>query len=258
MVSQAQLEQAIRAKVEGVTSLVVSDVSGGCGQAYDVIIVSPIFEGLPTLKRHRLVNELLKEQIAELHAFSQKTFTPKQYEAQGSKTAPLAPVTPPVSAGSLSATSPAPRSHHRSTSSVSVPELTLTTDGDTLSGMAAQSAGRPLTPGAQPGGTTSTLQDVGGSPDGRSSHSPSISNLHFNKISSAEFWEHLRAFLEGEFMGPAVDAGSASPNTSGRPRGEAELVRVFEEMLSSQRGFLSASDIARIRDGTGMTGQGGV
>jgi len=64
-----------------------------------------------------------------------------------------------------------------------VPELTLTTDGDTLSGMAAQSAGRPLTPGAQPGGTTSTLQDVGGSPDGRSSHSPSISNLHFNKIS---------------------------------------------------------------------------
>jgi len=32
---------------------------------------------LPTLKRHRLVNEFLKEQIAELHAFSQKTFTPK-------------------------------------------------------------------------------------------------------------------------------------------------------------------------------------
>ncbi|KDN37586.1 bola-like protein [Tilletiaria anomala UBC 951] len=82
MVTSKELEDAIRAKIQGVSAAVVSDVSGGCGQAYDVVIVSEAFEGLTTLKRHRLVNESLKDEIAQMHAFSQKTYTPKQYESQ--------------------------------------------------------------------------------------------------------------------------------------------------------------------------------
>ncbi|KAG0267085.1 hypothetical protein BG011_009157 [Mortierella polycephala] len=58
------------------------DISGGCGQNFEIKIVSPMFEGKTTLQKHRMVNEALKDQIAQVHAFSQKTFTPAQWEAQ--------------------------------------------------------------------------------------------------------------------------------------------------------------------------------
>lgn len=61
----------------------VEDMSGGCGQAFAVIIVSPMFQGKNKLMRHRLVNNSLKEEIASIHAFTQKGFTPEEWEAQG-------------------------------------------------------------------------------------------------------------------------------------------------------------------------------
>lgn len=59
----------------------VEDMSGGCGQAFSVIIVSSNFEGKNKLMRHRLVNNALKEEIASIHAFTQKAFTPKEWQA---------------------------------------------------------------------------------------------------------------------------------------------------------------------------------
>ncbi|MCO5596185.1 hypothetical protein L7F22_050245 [Adiantum nelumboides] len=157
MVSQSELEAAIRQKVEKVSALIVSDVSGGCGQAYDVIIVSDAFEGLNTLKRHRMVNELLKEQIAELHAFSQKTYTPQQYEQlsanaaaeSSSSTISNGASIPEAAAAAASTTTPnrpstldtsvaqrGAKVHHRTTSSnISVPELVLTPDAADESGI---------------------------------------------------------------------------------------------------------------------------
>ncbi|GAA6000252.1 hypothetical protein JCM10207_007925 [Rhodosporidiobolus poonsookiae] len=79
-VSSESLEAKIRTSYPDATHVQVFDVSGGCGASYEVIIVSPSFAGKPTLKRHREVNEKLKEEIAELHAFTQKTFTPEQFE----------------------------------------------------------------------------------------------------------------------------------------------------------------------------------
>jgi len=63
----------------------IEDTSSGCGENYTVLIVSDEFEGKTTLARHKLVNELLSEQIAQMHAFSQKTLTLKQYETQKAK-----------------------------------------------------------------------------------------------------------------------------------------------------------------------------
>lgn len=63
----------------------VEDMSGGCGQAFAVIIVSDVFKGKNKLMRHRLVNTALKEEIAEIHAFTQKGFTPEEWTAQGGK-----------------------------------------------------------------------------------------------------------------------------------------------------------------------------
>ncbi|KAN0065936.1 hypothetical protein ACQY0O_001069 [Thecaphora frezii] len=259
MVSSLELESAIREKVDKVSTLVVSDVSGGCGQAYDVVIVSDAFEGLPTLKRHRMVNELLKDQIAQLHAFSQKTYTVKQYESLSNQ-APAAAETKPATSSDLQAPPPivtsgvgSRASHNRTASGVSIPELTLTTDDESLSGLAAKKSGKPLTPGAQPGGTMQYPGTAVPPP-----LSPSISRLHENRIRSTEFWTGLRSYLELQFSGPSPEAGAASPGTHGRAPGDAEVERIFEDFFLSQKHHLTANDIAKIRDATGMHGMAGV
>ncbi|KAM9888321.1 hypothetical protein OXX80_008293 [Metschnikowia pulcherrima] len=61
----------------------VEDMSGGCGQAFAVIIVSPKFKGKNKLMRHRMVNTALKDEIAAIHAFTQKGFTPEEWKDQG-------------------------------------------------------------------------------------------------------------------------------------------------------------------------------
>ncbi|GBF66087.1 bolA-like protein [Trichophyton mentagrophytes] len=58
----------------------VEDLSGGCGQAFQAIIVSPQFESKTTLARHRLVNSALKAEIAAIHAWTPKCYTPEQWE----------------------------------------------------------------------------------------------------------------------------------------------------------------------------------
>lgn len=76
------LKSIIQERLEA--SLVqVEDMSGGCGQAFAVVIVSPLFKGKNKLMRHRLVNNALKEEIAAIHAFTQKGFTPEEWQAQG-------------------------------------------------------------------------------------------------------------------------------------------------------------------------------
>ncbi|KAL7751791.1 hypothetical protein RI367_002791 [Sorochytrium milnesiophthora] len=47
--------------------LVVKDMSGGCGTLYGIKIASPKFKGLTTLKQHRMVNEVLKDDIKTWH-----------------------------------------------------------------------------------------------------------------------------------------------------------------------------------------------
>ncbi|KAG0680168.1 hypothetical protein C6P42_005195 [Pichia californica] len=56
------------------TEVEVQDMSGGC--------VSDIFLGKNKLSRHRLVNSALKEEIGQIHAFTQKVFTVSEWEEQ--------------------------------------------------------------------------------------------------------------------------------------------------------------------------------
>ncbi|KAK2579703.1 hypothetical protein KPH14_011050 [Odynerus spinipes] len=60
----------------------VTDESDGCGAKFSVVIVSDQFQGKPLLQRHRLVNSVLEEELKTIHAFSQKTLTPEQWEKQ--------------------------------------------------------------------------------------------------------------------------------------------------------------------------------
>ncbi|GME96350.1 hypothetical protein B5S28_g1008 [[Candida] boidinii] len=75
------LESIIRERLSA-TEVEVQDMSGGCGQAFAVIIVSDVFKGKNKLMRHRFVNNALKDEIAQIHAFTQKGFTVEEWEEQ--------------------------------------------------------------------------------------------------------------------------------------------------------------------------------
>ena len=60
----------------------VKDLSDGCGGKFDAVIVTKKFDGLGLLARHRLVNDVLKEELKSIHAFTQKTLTPQQWAAK--------------------------------------------------------------------------------------------------------------------------------------------------------------------------------
>ncbi|KAJ7066692.1 bola protein [Mycena amicta] len=77
----AQLEAAIR-KALNCIHIEIHDTSSGCGESYAIVLVSEDFEGKSTLVRHRWINQLLKDEIAQMHAFSQpntKPSSPKEH-----------------------------------------------------------------------------------------------------------------------------------------------------------------------------------
>ncbi|KDQ64976.1 hypothetical protein JAAARDRAFT_28637 [Jaapia argillacea MUCL 33604] len=55
------------------TELLVQDVSGGCGSFYAITIASTAFKGLPIIKQHRLVNDVLKQEFEGIHGLQLKT-----------------------------------------------------------------------------------------------------------------------------------------------------------------------------------------
>ncbi len=69
-----------KAEIEGklmkglkISKLDVVDTSGGCGASFSVKIKSPDFNGMNIIAMHRKVNEVLKDEIKEIHALQLKT-----------------------------------------------------------------------------------------------------------------------------------------------------------------------------------------
>ncbi|KAJ1929492.1 hypothetical protein IWQ60_001104 [Tieghemiomyces parasiticus] len=86
-VTAAAIEQILRKALNPV-HIEVMDLSSGCGQNIEVVVVSAQFEGKRLLQRHGLVNAALKEEIPLIHAFSQKTLTPAEWQAKQTAAAP--------------------------------------------------------------------------------------------------------------------------------------------------------------------------
>ncbi|THH11511.1 hypothetical protein EW146_g8022 [Bondarzewia mesenterica] len=95
MLTPEALETKLRAGLP-IARLEIVDESDGCGENYSVLIVSEgvgdgqAFEGKTTLARHRLVNELLKVEIAQIHAFTQCYFINASRALVGSPPPPRA------------------------------------------------------------------------------------------------------------------------------------------------------------------------
>ena len=58
------------------TELKVQDISGGCGSMYGLEIASEKFRGLSIVRQHKLVNEILKEEVSGWHGVTLKTRAP--------------------------------------------------------------------------------------------------------------------------------------------------------------------------------------
>ncbi|KAI1305070.1 bola protein [Xylaria venustula] len=78
-ITEDSLKTALTDRLKA-THVEVTDMSGGCGQSFTSLVVSPVFTGQNSLKRHRTVNAALRDEIAAIHAWSAKCQTPEEWE----------------------------------------------------------------------------------------------------------------------------------------------------------------------------------
>jgi stress-induced morphogen len=83
MITSEEIKQIV-GKAIPVQLIEIQDLTGG-GDHWQLIIVSPAFEGKGLVEQHRMVNEALKDQMADqsIHALALKTFSPVQWEKLG-------------------------------------------------------------------------------------------------------------------------------------------------------------------------------
>ncbi|QLG71221.1 hypothetical protein HG535_0B02600 [Zygotorulaspora mrakii] len=80
MVTESDLKSRLESNIPDLFSSIVTDISAGCGQSFDVVVVSNTFEGKNRLMRNRLVNKALKNEIAQIHAFTCKCYTESEWK----------------------------------------------------------------------------------------------------------------------------------------------------------------------------------
>ncbi|MGH7928013.1 MAG: BolA family protein [Candidatus Binatia bacterium] len=83
MITPEEIKQTLSQALP-VTLVETQDLTGG-GDHWQVIIVSSAFEGKGLLEQHRIVNEALKEPLADqrIHALALRTYSPLQWEKLG-------------------------------------------------------------------------------------------------------------------------------------------------------------------------------
>ena len=70
--SKSELEQKLTQKLK-IDQLEVVDTSGNCGSSFMIKIKSPDFKGKSVIAQHRMVNEILKDDLKDIHALQLKT-----------------------------------------------------------------------------------------------------------------------------------------------------------------------------------------
>ncbi|RWS24433.1 bolA-like protein 3 isoform X2 [Leptotrombidium deliense] len=74
--SEESLTQALKGKFPNAEKIEVNDISGGCGQMFQVSVVCSSFKDKSYVQQHRMVNDALKEQIKSMHALRIQTSQP--------------------------------------------------------------------------------------------------------------------------------------------------------------------------------------
>lgn len=81
MVTSEQVTALIKAELSD-AEVQVQDMTGG-GDHYQVIVISPEFEGKSLVKQHQMVYRAVQGEMASeaIHAFALKTYTPETWQA---------------------------------------------------------------------------------------------------------------------------------------------------------------------------------
>eukprot|EP01084_Bolivina_argentea_P063256 115550_1 len=69
---ESQMRNKLESELEPV-ELQIYDTSGGCGSFFGIEIKSAHFNGKKTFQQHKLVNQILKDEIANVHGITLKT-----------------------------------------------------------------------------------------------------------------------------------------------------------------------------------------
>lgn len=91
MSRQERIEQKLSAALAPVVLAIENEsknhnVPAGSETHFKVLVVSPTFEGLGTIDRHRKVHAALADELRSgLHALTLRALTPAQYEAEGAE-----------------------------------------------------------------------------------------------------------------------------------------------------------------------------
>jgi stress-induced morphogen len=70
-------EKLLRDKISNAlqcSKVVVQDISGGCGSMYEVQVTSTKFKDLSLVKQHKLIADILKDEIKGMHGIRINTF----------------------------------------------------------------------------------------------------------------------------------------------------------------------------------------
>jgi len=84
MITPEEIKSTLEKALPGAI-IEMQDLTGG-GDHWQLYVVSSAFEGKGLIEQHRMVNEALKEEMADqrIHALALKTYTPAQWEKLGS------------------------------------------------------------------------------------------------------------------------------------------------------------------------------
>uniref|UniRef100_T1JGP7 BolA-like protein 3 n=1 Tax=Strigamia maritima TaxID=126957 RepID=T1JGP7_STRMM len=74
---EKRITEILKNKFPHASTIAVTDISGGCGAMYEIIVESSEFQGIRTVLQHRLVHEALKEEIKAAHGVRIVTTVPQ-------------------------------------------------------------------------------------------------------------------------------------------------------------------------------------
>ena len=79
-ISADSLKEKLEKSLEA-THVNVEDISPDmCGTSFNIVIVSPQFAGKSRLQQQRMVNSALADEMSQIHALTQKTYTPEAWK----------------------------------------------------------------------------------------------------------------------------------------------------------------------------------
>ncbi len=73
--------------LEVVNESFMHNVAPGSESHFKVTVVSRVFDGLMLIKRHRLVNKTLEQELTQIHALALHTLTPEEWQEKGGQVA---------------------------------------------------------------------------------------------------------------------------------------------------------------------------